>query len=166
MEFDLKTLSPEAVPRALAKAERYRLLNEPHEAASICLDALQADPDNQEAITTLLLAITEQFDHETKSIVSDAWHGPRLRTTGEGAASPRGPRLRPTGVRMAARSDDVVREGRRHPPDGQRRPAPSLECVRPADHERRAPRADDGGPRRAAASRINVLCFLLALVLS
>jgi hypothetical protein len=74
MEFDLKTLSPEAVPRALAKAERYRLLNEPHEAASICLDALQADPDNQEAITTLLLAITEQFDHETKSIVSEAWH--------------------------------------------------------------------------------------------
>jgi hypothetical protein len=74
MEFDLKTLSPEAVPRALAKAERYRLLNEPHEAASICLDALQADPDNQEAITTLLLAITEQFDQETKSLVSEAWH--------------------------------------------------------------------------------------------
>jgi len=74
MEFDLKTLSPEAVPRALAKAERYRLLNEPHEAASICLDALQADPDNQEALTTLLLAITEQFDQETKSLVSEAWH--------------------------------------------------------------------------------------------
>ena len=38
--FDLKTLSPEAVPRALAKAERYRLLNEPGEAQSICLDVL------------------------------------------------------------------------------------------------------------------------------
>ena len=38
--FELKTLSPEAVPRALAKAERYRLLNEPGEAESICLDAL------------------------------------------------------------------------------------------------------------------------------
>ena len=37
MEFQLKTLSPEAVPRALAKAERYRLLNEPGEAESICL---------------------------------------------------------------------------------------------------------------------------------
>jgi hypothetical protein len=78
MEFDLKKLSPEAVPRALAKAERYRLLNEPHEAASICLDALQADPDNQDAITTLLLAITEQFDHETKSLVAQAWHNVAL----------------------------------------------------------------------------------------
>ncbi len=35
MKFELKTLSPEAVPRALAKAERYRLLNEPGEAESI-----------------------------------------------------------------------------------------------------------------------------------
>lgn len=35
MEFALKTLSPDAVPRALAKATRYRLLNEPGEAESI-----------------------------------------------------------------------------------------------------------------------------------
>jgi hypothetical protein len=69
--FELKTLSPEAVPRALAKAERYRLLNEPGEAESICLDALDAVPANQEAITTLLLAITEQFDHDLTR-VSDA----------------------------------------------------------------------------------------------
>src|SRR5438132_3332983 len=62
MIFELKTLSAEAVPRALAKAERYRLLNEPGEAESICLDALEADPDNQEALVTLLLALTEQFD--------------------------------------------------------------------------------------------------------
>jgi len=59
--FDLKTLSMEAVPRAHAKAERYRLLNEPGEAESICLDALAAEPDNQEAITMLLLALTDQF---------------------------------------------------------------------------------------------------------
>lgn len=62
--FDLKTLSPEAVPRAVAKAERYRLLNEPGEAVSICLDALAIDPTNQEAIATLLLAITDQFEVE------------------------------------------------------------------------------------------------------
>ena len=61
MAFELKTLSPEAVPRALAKAERYRLLNEPGEAESICLDALEIEPDNQEALATLLLALTEQF---------------------------------------------------------------------------------------------------------
>src|SRR2546428_12874276 len=61
MEFELKTLSSEAVPRALAKAERYRLLNEPGQAESICLDALEVEPDNQEALAMLLLALTDQF---------------------------------------------------------------------------------------------------------
>ncbi len=61
MTFELKTLSPDAVPRALAKAERYRLLNEPSEAESICRDALQLDATNQEALAMLLLALTEQF---------------------------------------------------------------------------------------------------------
>jgi len=64
-------LSPEAVDRALAKAERYRLLNEPAEAESICLDALNVDSDNQELLATLLLAITDQFAEETAR-VSDA----------------------------------------------------------------------------------------------
>ena len=73
MEFELKTLSPEAVPRALAKAERYRLLNEPGEAESICLDALAIEPDNQEALATLLLALTDQFGDETSASVSEAW---------------------------------------------------------------------------------------------
>jgi hypothetical protein len=59
--FELKTLSPDAVPRALAKAERYRLLNEPGEAHSICLDVLAADPDNQEAVRTIVLALTDEF---------------------------------------------------------------------------------------------------------
>jgi hypothetical protein len=72
MIFELKTLSPEAIPRALEKAERYRLLNEPGEAESICLDALEVDPDNQEALVTLLLALTEQFDANTPSTFSHA----------------------------------------------------------------------------------------------
>jgi hypothetical protein len=72
MEFKLKTLSAEAVPRALARAERYRLLNEPGEAQSICLDALEIQPDNQEALTTLLLALSDQFDEDV-SCVADAW---------------------------------------------------------------------------------------------
>ena len=62
--FELKTLSPEAVPRALAKAERYRLLNEPGEAVSICLDALEIEPNNQDALAMLLLAITDQFNDD------------------------------------------------------------------------------------------------------
>jgi hypothetical protein len=59
--FELKTLSKEAIPAALEKAERYRLLNEPAEAESICLDVLKVAPDNQEAIVTLLLAVTDRF---------------------------------------------------------------------------------------------------------
>jgi hypothetical protein len=57
----LKPLHPEAVSRALEKAERYRLLNEPLEAESICRDVLAIEPDNQRAIVTLLLALTDQF---------------------------------------------------------------------------------------------------------
>ena len=64
MQFELKSLSLEAVPRALEKAVRYRLLNEPSEAASICLDVLHADADNHDARVTLLLALTDQFEHE------------------------------------------------------------------------------------------------------
>jgi tetratricopeptide (TPR) repeat protein len=73
MQFEFKILSPEAVPRALAKAERYRLLNEPSEAESICRDALEIEPDNQEALTTLLLALTEQFGDAASTSVADAW---------------------------------------------------------------------------------------------
>ena len=59
--LDLKPLSAEAIPSALEKAERYRLLNEPAEAESICLDVLAADPESQRALTTLLLALTDRF---------------------------------------------------------------------------------------------------------
>jgi hypothetical protein len=59
--FELKPLSEEAIPAALEKAERYRLLNEPAEAESICLDVLKADPENQNALITLLLAVTDRF---------------------------------------------------------------------------------------------------------
>jgi hypothetical protein len=58
---DLKPLSREAIPAALEKARQYRLLNEPAEAESICLDVLKADPENQQAIITLLLAVTDRF---------------------------------------------------------------------------------------------------------
>ena len=58
---ELKSLSREAIPAALEKAERYRLLNEPGEAESICLDILETDPENQRALITLLLALTDRF---------------------------------------------------------------------------------------------------------
>lgn len=59
--FELKRLTPEAVPAALERARRYRLLNEPGEAVSICHDVLAVEPDNREALVTLLLALTDQL---------------------------------------------------------------------------------------------------------
>jgi hypothetical protein len=66
-----KKLTPESIGPALAKVERYRLLNEPWEAESICRDVLAVDPDHQEAVTSLLLTITDQFRHDL-SRVSEA----------------------------------------------------------------------------------------------
>ena len=62
--FELRPLSTTAIPAALAKAERYRFLNEPSEAESICLDILAVDPTHQDALTMMLLAITDQFSGE------------------------------------------------------------------------------------------------------
>ena len=61
MHFDLKSISVESIPEALAKVERYRLLNEPTLAESICLDILAIVPDHQQALISLLLARTDQF---------------------------------------------------------------------------------------------------------
>lgn len=61
MQFQLKPLSLEAIPAALERAQRYRLLGEPWQAESICEDILQVEPRNQAALATLLLAITDQF---------------------------------------------------------------------------------------------------------
>ena len=57
----LKPITREGIPTALEKAERYRLLNDSSAAESICLDVLEIDPTNQEALVSLLLAITDQF---------------------------------------------------------------------------------------------------------
>lgn len=78
--MDLKPLSREGVPAALEKALRYRLLNEPGEAESICLDVLAVDPDNQQALVTLLLAVTDRFEKTYAIGVTEAQEIlPRLR---------------------------------------------------------------------------------------
>jgi hypothetical protein len=61
---DLKKISPQAIPRAIQKAERYRLLNQSWATESICLDILEIDAGNQPVLVMLLLAITDQFDRE------------------------------------------------------------------------------------------------------
>jgi hypothetical protein len=60
----LKPITREGVPAALQKAERYRLLNESAAAESICLDVLELEPENQDALVALLLSITDQFGDE------------------------------------------------------------------------------------------------------
>lgn len=66
---ELKRLSTSAIPGALAKAERYRLLNEPEEAQSICEDVLAVDPANFDAVRVYILALTDAFpDHDGKSV--------------------------------------------------------------------------------------------------
>ena len=69
---ELRSIRREAIPRALAKAERYRLLNEPWEAESICRDVLSTDPENQEALVTLLLSLTDQFGRRAAVGVNQA----------------------------------------------------------------------------------------------
>ena len=70
--YELKPLSREAIPAALEKAHRYRLLNEPLEAESICRDILAAEPDHQEATITLLLALTDQFEERPNPCLEQA----------------------------------------------------------------------------------------------
>ena len=59
--FVLKTIARDGIPQALDKAERYRLLNDPAQAESICRDVLAVEPENQEALRSLILALTDQF---------------------------------------------------------------------------------------------------------
>jgi hypothetical protein len=70
--FELKRLSIAAIPAALAKAEHYRLLNEPEEAQSICEDVLRVDPSNRAALVTLILALTDTFSRGEAGVVTRA----------------------------------------------------------------------------------------------
>ena len=70
--FELKILSQEAIPHALERVERYRLLNEPRVAVSICQDILNVDPGNQEAIIGMILALTDQFGQSSGARINQA----------------------------------------------------------------------------------------------
>jgi hypothetical protein len=70
--FELKSIRREAIPAALAKAEKYRLLNDPQNAESICRDVLRVDPESQEALVGLLLSLTDQFGRQMHVAVHHA----------------------------------------------------------------------------------------------
>jgi hypothetical protein len=62
--FEFKQLGKEAIPAAIEKAKQYRLLNEPGAAQSICLDILEIEPDNQEALVINILAMTDRLNRD------------------------------------------------------------------------------------------------------
>ncbi|MGD1095321.1 MAG: hypothetical protein ABSB35_25425, partial [Bryobacteraceae bacterium] len=64
---ELMPISQEGIPGALSKAERYRSLNEPWQAESICRDVLAVDPTNQAALILLVLSLTDQFDRSNSA---------------------------------------------------------------------------------------------------
>jgi hypothetical protein len=65
--FALKALSHDGISGALAKAERYRLLHEPTQAESICLDILEIEPENQSALICFVLAQTDQIAQDKRA---------------------------------------------------------------------------------------------------
>jgi len=62
--YKLKKIEIRDIPSALERAERYRLMDEPLAAESVCLDVLAADPENQPALVGLLLSLAAQFKEQ------------------------------------------------------------------------------------------------------
>jgi hypothetical protein len=77
---ELKPISPDSIPGALAKAERYRLLSEPSEAESICLDILEVEPANQQALISMILALTDQISQDGSAFANALATAARLET--------------------------------------------------------------------------------------
>ncbi len=70
--MNLKPIPNAGIPHALEKAERYRLLNDPAQAESICRDVLAVDPENQQALRALILSLTDQFGTQAATAARDA----------------------------------------------------------------------------------------------
>jgi hypothetical protein len=80
-DFKLKPISKEAIPRAVQKAERYRLINQSWASESICRDILEIDPTNQQVLVMLALALTDQLADGVQATVMKAVHETLLRIT-------------------------------------------------------------------------------------
>jgi tetratricopeptide (TPR) repeat protein len=72
MEYVVKQIHPDGIETALQKADKYRSLNQPTEAESICRDVLAIDGDNQLALRTLGLALTDQFGASSSALFAEA----------------------------------------------------------------------------------------------
>ncbi|PRP91454.1 hypothetical protein ENSA5_55710 [Enhygromyxa salina] len=65
--FELKKIHHGSIAHALGKARKYRDLNDPRQAESICLDILAVEPDNEDARLELILAMSDQYAGIRKS---------------------------------------------------------------------------------------------------
>ena len=120
-QFKLKPISKEAIPRAIQKAERYRLINQSWAAESICRDILEIEPANQQVVVMLALALTDQLIdghatimksvHETLSRITD----PYQRAYYTGIASERSGQahLHRGGMGSGGMAYDSIREAMR-----------------------------------------------------
>ena len=70
--YELKPLRERNLTAAVALAKHYRDLNAPEEAESICRDILAVAPDNDDALRTLGLSLTDQFPLSWMTLFDDA----------------------------------------------------------------------------------------------
>ena len=77
-DFVLKEIAADAIDHAVEKAETYRLLNDPEQAESICLDVLKIRPDHQQTLRNIVLALTDQFGQTTSKIRDAKAHAMQL----------------------------------------------------------------------------------------
>jgi hypothetical protein len=76
---ELRPLSEDRIPAALASAARYRRESEPGVAESICLDVLALQPEHQEALALLLMARADQFSARPEAVSAARELLPRIR---------------------------------------------------------------------------------------
>jgi tetratricopeptide (TPR) repeat protein len=72
MGWELKPLRARNLAAAVSLAKHYRDLNQPEEAESICRDILAVAPDNDDALRTLGLALTDQFPSSWMTLFDEA----------------------------------------------------------------------------------------------
>src|ERR1700722_7105083 len=147
MHFDLKSISAQSIPEALAKVERYRLLNEPHLAESICLDILAVVPDHQQALIALLLARTDQFQAHINAKTAqevlakikgdyerEYYSGIIWERMGHARSHPAGHAAAYHPLASPLPPPAPLRTPRQTQPPGQRLRHPALEHLRPRHH--------------------------------
>lgn len=72
MRWELKPLAARNLSAAVTLAKHYRDLNQPEEAESICRDILSVAVDNDDALRTLGLALTDRFPAAYMTLFDEA----------------------------------------------------------------------------------------------